>query len=276
MGAKLIEAQGSQADPAAGAELQLQLAGIYTSLKLDAEAEAAFRRAAEIDPSRYAQWAVWLAKQQRADEAVELCLARAAEDRSARPAIAMAAVLTAARSPTASRNQAQQFIDQALKRHANDRELLFNVAAMRSMEGDDQAAIQLLRLSLKLAPHDAATLNNLAMLLCETPSGGKEALDCVERAAEAIGSQPELLDTKGWVLLRQRRPEQAEPIFHDILFRSPANPRYRFHLALSLQAQGKAAAAQDALAQAERDGLAAELLSRVEQFELTRLRRPGA
>lgn len=276
LGSKLITAKFSQADPAAWAELQLQVAGVYAALKLDAAAEAGFRRAAEIDPNRYAEWAVWLAAQQRVDEAVELCLARAAEDHSARPAVAMAAALTAARSPAGDSSQAQQFISRALERYTNDRELLFNVAAMRSMQGDDRGAIELLRLSLKLAPHDAAALNNLAMLLCETPAGGAEALACIELAAKAIGSQPELLDTKGWILLRQRRPDQAESIFNDILFRSPGNPKYRFHLALSLQAQGKAAAAQDALAQAERDGLAAELLSPVEQSELTRLRRPGA
>lgn len=271
LGRQLIASQAATMDPAALAELHVRVAGVYASLNLIAEAEAAYRRAVEIEPPRYSQLAAWLAAQGRGDEAVELCLDRAKDDPSARPAIALAAALATAKSPPENQGRAEELLGQALKRFANEPELLFAVAALRSMWGDNQQAIDLLRLNLKRAPHDAATLNNLAMILCETPDGADEALKCIEVALEAVGRQPELLDTKGWVLLRRQRHDQAESAFRDALFSAPGNPKYRFHLAISLQEQGKGADAREALDQAKRDGLDDELLSPAEQAELVRL-----
>lgn len=271
LGRQLIGSQTATMDPAALAELHLRVAGVYASLKLVAEAEAAYRRAAEIEPSQYSQLAAWLAAQGRGDEAVELCLDRAEDDLSARPAIALAAALAAAKSPPENLGRAEQLIGQAIKRFSNDAELLFTVAALRSMSGDNQQAIELLRRNLKLAPHDAATLNNLAMVLCETPGGAAEASKCVEVAMGAVGKQPELLDTKGWVLLRQHRHDLAESAFRDALFAAPGNPKYRFHLAISLQHQGKSVPARETFDQAKHDGLDAELLSPAERAELVRL-----
>jgi tetratricopeptide (TPR) repeat protein len=271
LGRQLIGSQTATMDSAALAELHVRVAGVYASLNLVAEAEAAYRRAAEIEPSQYSQLAAWLAAHERGEEAVELCLDRAKDDPSARPAIALAAALAAAQSPPENCGRAEQLIGQALKRFSDDPELLFTVAALRSMSGDNQQAIELLRRNLKLAPHDAATLNNLAMVLCETSEGAVEALKCIEAAMGAVGKQPELLDTKGWVLLRQHKHDQAESAFRDALFAAPGNPKYRFHLAINLQHQGKRVPARETFDQAKHDGLAAELLSPAERAELVRL-----
>jgi Tfp pilus assembly protein PilF len=267
----LIESQTAKLDRAALADLYVRLAEIYTSLKLLGEAETAYRRAAETEPSHYSQWAAWVAAQGRGEEAVKLCLDRAKDDPSAKPAIALAAALAAAKSPPENRGRAELLISQALKSFPNDRELLFTVAAWRSMSGENRQAIELLRLNLQLDPQDAATLNNLAMVLCETPGGADEALSCVDRAMEAIGNRPELLDTRGWVLLRQARHEQAEAAFRDAMFSEPGSSRFRFHLALSLHGQGKSVAAREALEQAKHDGLDAELLSPAERVALAGL-----
>lgn len=271
LGRMLIESQTAKMNRTALADLYVHVAGIYASLNLVGEAETAYQRAAETEPSQYSQWAAWLAAQGRGEEAVELCLDRAQNDPSAKPAIALAAALATAKSPPENRGRAEQLIGQALKRFSNDPELLFTVAALRSMSGENEQAIELLRLNLQLSPHDAATLNNLAMVLCETPGGAEEALSCVDRAMEAVGKRPELLDTKGWVLLRQARHEQAEATFRDAMFNEPGSSRFRFHLALSLQAQGKGVAAREALEQAKHDGLDAELLSPAEQVALAGL-----
>ena len=275
IGRQLLAGSKAPADRPALAALTVQVAAVYASLGLAADAEGGYRNALKLDESQYSPFAIWLAGQDRAAEAVELCLAQAQADGSSRPAIALAAALTAVRSLPENRGRAEQLIEHAMRLHPSDRELLFTVAAMRSMHGDNDGAIELLRLALKLAPNDAAALNNLAIVLCETPAGGDEALKCIDRALETVGHQPDLLDTKGWVLLRQRREAQAEALFRDALFRAPGNPKFRFHLALCLSAQGDAGAAQEAIEQAERDGLAAELLTPAERAELPRLARRG-
>ena len=80
------------------------------------------------------------------------------------------------------------------------------------------------------------------MALSEVPGREKEAIPKIERAIEIFGRSPELLDTKGLVLLRNDLPAEATAVLNEATGVSD-DPRYRFHLIMSLLRQGNKKAA---------------------------------
>ena len=140
------------------------------------------------------------------------------------------------------------------------------------MVGKDDAAIALLRQLLEIDPRNAPALNNLAMILARQPASGKEAVELIDRALEVAGAESELLDTKGWIMLEQQRPGDAEAANEEALALPPGNPRYRFHLSLAYDRQGKRDAASRAFLRAVDTGLERELLTPLELAEFERLK----
>jgi tetratricopeptide (TPR) repeat protein len=219
--------------------------------------------------------AAWLARRDRSAEAIELCRQAAVDDKSAAPAAALAAVLTVGSASREQRAAAEPLLAEALAKNTDDRALLFGLSTLRLMQHDDQDAERLLRRFLHLEPNNVPAMNNLAMLLAEQREGAAEALELVERAMAIAGAQSELLDTKGWVMLEQKRFPEAEANFQEALAMPPDSPRYRFHLALSYQRQGKEDDAQDMLQRALADDLHREMLSPKEREELRKLEAIG-
>lgn len=249
----------------------LMVAGLYETLDLPAEAETCYRQAVEISPRAYRPLATWLARHQRPQEAIDLCAKASEEDKSSAPAVSLAAVLTVGSATSEQRTAAEPLLAQALAKHPDDRALLFGVATLRLMQHEDEDAERLLRRFLQLEPRNVPAMNNLAMLLSEQREGAAEALQLIERAMAIAGAQSELFDTKGWVLLEQKRFPEAESNFQEALAMPPDSPRYRFHLALSYSHQGKEDDAQAMLQKALAENLSSELLSPRERDELRKL-----
>jgi tetratricopeptide (TPR) repeat protein len=249
----------------------LLVAGLYEKLALESDAETYYRQAAESSAQAYRPLVMWLARHQRAAEAIELCRGAAERDDSSAAAVTVAAVLTLAAASADEHRSAEPILADALASHPDDAGLLLALATLRIMQHNDDAAVRQLRRVLRIEPRNVVAMNNLAALLAGQSPSEKEALTLVDRAIGIAGAQAELLDTKGWILLEQKRLAEAEASFLEALARSPDSPRYRFHLALAYQRQGKQSDARQMLDRAIDRQLASELLTPREREELTKL-----
>ena len=104
--------------------------------------------------------------------------------------------------------------------------------------------------SLRLDPDNALILNNLAYLLVEEANRPAEALPYAERARELSGSEPNVLDTLGWVYIRNGRNEQAEAALKEALALQPKSPAANYHLGVLYQSTGRTATAREMLTRA--------------------------
>ena len=78
----------------------------------------------------------------------------------------------------------------------------------------------------------------MAMTLAELPGRASDAMKSVDRAIKLAGEDPELLDTKGFVLMKSGDLNGAEKIFRQA-FNATQEPRFQFHEIMSLIAQEK-------------------------------------
>ena len=130
----------------------------------------------------------------------------------------------------------QMLVSDALARYPAHPVLLESVATLRLQQQAYGEAATLYREVLKLAPLRVRALNNLAMALSELPDQAAEGLKPIDQALQLAGNVPELLDTKGVVLLRAGRAVESAEIFRTVAAASP-EPRFRLHLVMALLAQ---------------------------------------
>jgi Flp pilus assembly protein TadD len=114
-------------------------------------------------------------------------------------------------------------------------------------------------------------LNNLATLLAEKPKGRKEAITLVERAMRVAGQQPPLLDTKGMILVHDRRMADAVPWLERAAAAPNADPRYAFHLAVAYHRLGQADKAREWLHKAQDGNLFRQILTDMDRSLLDEL-----
>jgi Flp pilus assembly protein TadD len=111
----------------------------------------------------------------------------------------------------------------------DDRKLLQSLADLWVWRGNESQAIETFRRIVQNRPNDAVALNNLAMLLADAPNGTQEAMQCIDRAIALIGPNPSLLDSKAYVLLRSKKPNDAIALLNSLRSKSDS-PSVRFHL----------------------------------------------
>ena len=116
--------------------------------------------------------------------------------------------------------------------------------------GQVDAALAALEEIVRINPDNALVLNNLAYLLVDSGNRPAEALPYAERARELAGSDPSVLDTVGWVYMRNGRHEQAEAALKEALAQNPFSAIANYHLGLLYQAMGRNPAARIALQRA--------------------------
>ena len=93
-------------------------------------------------------------------------------------------------------------------------------------------------------------LNNLAMALSQVPGRASEGIELIDIAIKGAGRSPqlrafvpELMDTKGVLLLKSNRLLEAKAVFEQALANNN-EPRYQFHLILTLLEQNHVAEAK--------------------------------
>ncbi len=100
-----------------------------------------------------------------------------------------------------------------------------------------QAARQSYELLLARSPQDPALLNCMALVLLQL--GDPAALSTAERAKQLLPRNAGVIDTVGWIKLKQGDVEGALPLLRDARLREPQNPEIRFHLASALARSGR-------------------------------------
>jgi tetratricopeptide (TPR) repeat protein len=117
--------------------------------------------------------------------------------------------------------------------------LAANLASLLSAKGRQQEALNLLEQQRKYWPNDPSLANNLAMCLAEIPEQSDQALT-MSRQFSFNDEIPhsEVLDTRGYVLMRQGQLDEAIRLLRNATTMSNS-PRTRLHLATALLAKGE-------------------------------------
>ena len=121
---------------------------------------------------------------------------------------------------------------------------LFGLGSIYEEQGNKIEALKKYQEALVRAPSYVPVLNNLAALYGEG-IGGKPAqgLLLVEKAVKVEPNNPNILDTYGYLLLKNGRADEARKILERVSSILPNNPSVNYHLALAYRQSGDRAQA---------------------------------
>jgi len=236
------------------AKMLRRIADLYAEIGLHAVAERRYRELAEATPEGYKPLALWLAKVDRRDEAIQFCLA-ATGGKSPEAAVALCAVLFEAPPSEYDAVAIDEVLEQSLLDHPHDNRLSFYVATLRHMQGRREQAEQLYRQVLGSDPKHVLAMNNLATLLADDPHHREEAEELIDLAIEVSGATAQLLDTRAVVWLHQGKLPEAVELLSDLVVGPNVDPRYHFHLALAYYRSGKTDEARASFERTRSSGL---------------------
>lgn len=257
---ELYELQASAtSDPVAKKQLQ------------DSAGNAA-KSAAAANPEHFRRRALAFLRKGQFADAIGVCQAQAEIDPTSHPAVVLTSLLLEVGAAPEQLELAESFLAGALQKFPNDFELLYGVGMLRVIANRYPEAIGLLRRVIQHKPLHVSALNNLAMLLAESESTRPEALELVERAIEHRGKESTLFDTKGTILLRMGRPQEAVQLLASAASGRDADPRYHFHLALAYQDLQMPDKARQELATATKNNLEQQILTPTDRQALSQLR----
>lgn len=116
-------------------------------------------------------------------------------------------------------------------------------------------------------------MNDLATVLAERPENRQDASRFVNQAIEISGQRPELLDTKGTILLLDGKPAEAVPLLEQAALSLDADPRYCFHLAVAYDRAGQPEKAREAFRTASKNHLTRQILTPTDKSLLEELQK---
>jgi Tfp pilus assembly protein PilF len=227
-------------------------------------AETLFARWAEVSPQGLIARADFLGRQQRTDEALDLLEAYRDRFSPQRFLQTCLTVLHAASPALQSQHidRVDRWLTKALREDPEALELSLLLADLRSLAGRDADVVAIYRELFRregLAPMQRAIVaNNLAFHLAR-PETVAEAKRFVEEALAELGPHPDVLDTRGVVLLAAGEPSAAVDSLSEAVLDRTAT-KY-LHLACALAADRQIESAKRALAEARKRGLDAARLA---------------
>ena len=112
------------------------------------------------------------------------------------------------------------------------------LAVVLDQSGQTDAAAQSYRAAIQADPNNGIALNNLAYLIAEHGGDLNQALDYARRAVQAMPRLPDAKDTLGWIYLKKGMPHQAVPLFCDAVLRDVHRESFRNHLLMALELHG--------------------------------------
>ena len=148
---------------------------------------------------------------------------------------------------TGATEAALQTLEAARRRSPEDPRVPFQQAIIYERVGRADEARQAYEAVLRLNQDQPVVKNNLAWLLASAEEPSPEDLDrAVELAREAekaLPSNPSVLDTLGWVMLKKDIPSAAISLFNEALASLPATQplrgTVRYHLAQAYERNGE-------------------------------------
>lgn len=146
------------------------------------------------------------------------------------------------------------FLEQWSRDNPDDLTVLRAVADGRLRAGNLAGARTDYERLLQRNPNDVEVLNNLAQLAQR--QGDKAALGYAERAYQLANGNAAILDTLGWVLVRQGQLDRGTSLLRDARLRDSSNAEIRYHLAAALAQSGREAEARSELKEGLKEGAA--------------------
>lgn len=172
-------------------------------------------------------------------------------------AIQVALDLSTALEKTGERARAVRVLEDALSR-TRDLELTRALASAYDRDKKQAEAERLYREVLALAPSDGVALSGLGRLLADRKEKLTEAAELAQRAVAGDPDNPAYLDSLGWVLVQQGRPEEGRVILERATTANPKSSAVLDHFAESLfqlKRYRDAAAAWDRALAGDREGI---------------------
>ena len=148
--------------------------------------------------------------------------------------------------------EAVDIAGKAASKFPNDRNIALFAAVSSDTAGDFPAAKAGYERILAKWPNDLVAANNLAALIADASPGDSAELDRARQLAERFRNSGDavVLDTLGWVLVRQGHYDDATVILEKATSLAPDNQQLQFHYAVALKSKGLTAKAKEAFAKA--------------------------
>jgi tetratricopeptide (TPR) repeat protein len=260
--ARLLDAEGNTAgavevvkEHAARDTARAAFGGLLLErLSAAGEAEKLFRSAA-ADPKQVGgtvQLAGFLGRQGRTEDGLAVLADRLDTLPPPVPAAVGAEILYhAPRAPAAAIRQVEGWVQRAAGKGLTEADALTLRAVLKVAEGQYEGAIRLYEEAAGKGQPDPLTMNNLGYLLALRGGRPADGLAWVQKAKDAAGPLPGILDTEAVIRTANGEPQKAVELLVDATRESP-DPAAFYHLAEAYRATGDAAAAAAALRQAVR------------------------
>jgi tetratricopeptide (TPR) repeat protein len=116
---------------------------------------------------------------------------------------------------------------------------IFAIGAVNERLGNQKRAVDYYQRVLRGDPDFVPALNNLAYHYAELAEHRREALDMALRAYRSQPENPWILDTLGYVFLRNERFDDARRMLEKAAALLPDVPTVHYHLALAYERLGK-------------------------------------
>jgi tetratricopeptide (TPR) repeat protein len=175
-------------------------------------------------------------------------------------------VVIASGSETTALNQAEEILAAALKRMPEADDLLVMKAMIHHFQSRFDEESRLYRDVLSRKPQSPLALNNIAWVLSEGLHQPDEALEKIDEVIKLTDRNPNNVDTRGVILVRLGRFEQAIDELKWVVQAEPTAVHY-YHLAQAYRKMGRDADFHKAFEEAKRAGLNAAVLDPVERAD---------
>lgn len=130
----------------------------------------------------------------------------------------------------------------------------FALGALADRQGNKGVALDHYRQVLREEPNYTPALNNLAYLYADNYADKAEALELALKAFRNAPEDPGILDTLGYVLIKNNRFEEAIQSLEKAAVLLPDNPTVCYHLGLAYSAAGRTDQAMAMLKKAKEFG----------------------
>jgi Flp pilus assembly protein TadD len=267
----LLESRGRQVQDQIG-----QVAALLDHYGFTKQAEEAYRTYVARDPKqpeRALALAVFLAHQDRVSEAMEILKKAWSTCRREYVAAAALPLYDAPSVDPVGKAQIKAWLEEAIQQRPEAAPLEPKLGTLLYKEGRFDEAEAVFRQTLAHEPDNAESLNNLAWeLVRREPSKSDEALELINRAVQVHGNIPNLVETRGVVLIRANQVDQALRDLRIARVGNPASPSIALHLAWALLASGNTGEAHKEFQEAERLGLKAKTVDPLSRKAIDMLR----
>jgi len=119
----------------------------------------------------------------------------------------------------------------------DDIDIRLKLAGTYQQLAQNKKAINQYEAIIKQVSDNHAVLNNLAWLYWL--EGDERSLETAQKAYQLAPDDSAISDTYGWIMLHKGDKKDALSIIQATVFRAPASPDIRYHLAKALSANGK-------------------------------------